>query len=136
MAPIHQPMHTSFPSFPSFPSPAPAESEGPIGVPGRPVAPVVPQLVQPSFPIQPSVPEYAPQAAGQPCSGCVININCGGRECAPTRPQPTIWTLPPITHVPLFTMGTPSPPSSTPGGCHVCTCFVPQTCQCCQCKPC
>ncbi|VDM22668.1 unnamed protein product [Wuchereria bancrofti] len=106
----------------------------PQGIPGIPPQGIPPQVIPPQ-----TIPPYiGPQAPDKKCTGCIININCGGTECITQEtPAPSIWTLPP-THSPTWTIApTPTPkptapPPVTPGGCRLCPCYIPPPCQICQ----
>nr|Q01493.1 RecName: Full=Major microfilarial sheath protein; Flags: Precursor [Litomosoides carinii]AAA29278.1 major microfilarial sheath protein [Litomosoides sigmodontis] len=101
---------------------------GMLPVPQQPMGPqpMGPQPMEPQpLPMGPQSPQM--QVPDRSCSGCVININCGGRECLPTRPTQTQPTQPSWT--------VETPPTPTPGasqGCRVCACYVPPPCQICQ----
>ncbi|VIO90385.1 sheath protein 5, identical [Brugia malayi] len=63
--------------------------------------PGAPRLPAPTM--QPQIHGLQPRqplTVGQPCSGCVVNINCG-QDCMPTVPPYTQQPMPPYTQQPI-----------------------------------
>ncbi|KAL4002514.1 hypothetical protein ACH3XW_3765 [Acanthocheilonema viteae] len=111
-----------------------------IQPPGRPW-----QYIQPSLPSAVQ-PEYVqPKVIDKTCDGCIITVNCGGKDCLPTK-QSTIWipptrepirlTLPPAPKAAwTFETRTTQTPKPTSRECRMCPCYAPQQCQMCpSCK--
>ncbi|VBB33917.1 unnamed protein product [Acanthocheilonema viteae] len=103
----------------------------------------VPQLQGEASAIQ--LQDILSQAADKTCGNCIITVNCGGKDCLPTK-QSTIWipptrepirlTLPPAPKAAwTFETRTTQTPKPTSRECRMCPCYAPQQCQMCpSCK--